>query len=70
MTSRLNGIHRQPAETFVPARGSFSFVLGLLACFLSLFLPVFVHGFNVEDSCFVGYREVGCIPEEQLHGQV
>jgi hypothetical protein len=52
----------------VPARGSFSFVFRLLACFLPLFLSMFVHGFKVEDTCFVEYREVGSMSEELLHG--
>jgi hypothetical protein len=51
----------------MPVYGSFSFVLELLVCFLPLFLSVFAYGFKVEDSCFLGYREVGSIPEELLH---
>jgi hypothetical protein len=31
-------------------------------------LSMFVHGFKEEDSCFIGYREVGSIPEELSHG--
>jgi hypothetical protein len=53
----------------VSAHDLFYFVLGLLACFLPLFLSVFVHGFEVEDSCFAEYREVGSILEELLHDQ-
>jgi hypothetical protein len=34
---------------------------------LSTCIFVSVHGFKVEDSYFVGYREVGSIPEELSH---
>jgi hypothetical protein len=52
----------------VSARGLFlCFMLGLLGCFLPLFLALLTV--RDGDSCFVGYREVGFIPEELLQGQ-
>jgi hypothetical protein len=52
----------------VLARGSFSFVLGLLACFLSLFLSVFVHGFGWRTP--VSYDIVRLAPYQRSYCMV
>jgi hypothetical protein len=51
--------YRQPAETLVPARGSFLLFWDYWRAFCLCFC-LFVHGFKVEVS--VGYREDSSIP--------
>jgi hypothetical protein len=51
----------------VSARGLFLLFYVRITGLLSA--SVFGLVIEMEDSCFVGYREVGSIPEDLLHGQ-
>jgi hypothetical protein len=62
----LSHMDNPPRHLCLPA-AHFLLFLGLLVCFLPLF--VFVHRFKVDDSYLMGAREVGSIPEELLQGQ-